>query len=151
MVKREGSYCSSVAALVRREWWKGGVGMNDDIKAMASSITHHFASLWARTDRTTFSEHQLTVRHWGTDFNWRRFLFLRRAGIVSPNINWQSDTGFYPLWKYSINESINFERNYNCIVAEGDFCFYGEQAWSPPTSVIFMVFYYPPLLQHLLC
>ena len=63
--------------------------MNDDIKAMASSITHHFASLWARTDRTTFSEHQLTVRHWETDFH--------------------------------------------CILAEGDFCFYGGQGWSPPT------------------
>ena len=34
---------------------RGGVGMNDDIKAMVPSITHHFASLWPRTDRTTFS------------------------------------------------------------------------------------------------
>ena len=45
----------------RRGWYekygmkRAGDGMNDDIKAMVPSITHHFASLWPRTDRTTFS------------------------------------------------------------------------------------------------
>ena len=58
--KGAGLVLQCIGEMVKRR----GVGMNDDIKAMASSITHHFASLWPRTDRTTFSEHQLTVRHW---------------------------------------------------------------------------------------
>ena len=58
--KRAGLVLQCIGEMVKRR----GVGMNDDIKAMASSITHHFASLWPRTDRTTFSYHQLTVRHW---------------------------------------------------------------------------------------
>lgn len=45
--EKEGGIAIHWYGMVKRR----GVGMNDDIKAMASSITHHLASLWPRAVR----------------------------------------------------------------------------------------------------